>query len=51
MQTARGEGMQLMDSHLLELLNAGKVTAEEACHCAVDKRSFEAKLPKEAKES
>jgi len=47
-QTARGEGMQLMDSHLMELLNAGKVTAEEAYRCAVDKRTFEAKLPKES---
>jgi len=45
-QTARGEGMQLMDSHLMELLNAGKVTAEEAYRCAIDKRTFEARLPK-----
>ena len=43
-QTAKGEGMQLMDSHLMELLNAEKVTAEEAHRCAVDKRVFEAKL-------
>ena len=50
-QTGRGEGMQLMDSHLMELLNSGKVTAEEAHRCAVDKRTFEAKLPKEAKDS
>lgn len=43
-QTAKGEGMQLMDTHLMELLNAGTVTAEEAHRCAVDKRLFEAKL-------
>jgi len=43
-QTAKGEGMQLMDTHLMELLNAEKVTAEEAHRCAVDKRLFEAKL-------
>ena len=46
-QTAKGEGMQLMDTHLMELLNAEKVTAEEAYRCAVDKRIFEAKLPQE----
>ncbi len=47
-QTAKGEGMQLMDAHLMELLNDHKVTAEEAHRCAVDKRIFEAKLsPKE----
>ncbi len=44
-QTAKGEGMQLMDTHLMELLNAEKVTAEEVHRCAVDKRIFEAKLP------
>lgn len=44
-QTAKGEGMQLMDTHLMELLNGEKVTAEEAHRCAVDKRIFEAKLP------
>ncbi|MCF6267664.1 MAG: type IV pilus twitching motility protein PilT [Desulfuromusa sp.] len=43
-QTAKGEGMQLMDTHLMELLNEEKVTAEEAHRCAVDKRIFEAKL-------
>ncbi|PLX87890.1 MAG: type IV pili twitching motility protein PilT [Desulfuromonas sp.] len=44
-QTARHEGMQLMDFHLNQLLNDGKITIEEACRCAVDKRPFEAKLP------
>jgi len=43
-QTAKGEGMQLMDTHLMELLNGEKVAAEEAHRCAVDKRIFEAKL-------
>ncbi|MCD6582310.1 MAG: type IV pilus twitching motility protein PilT [Desulfuromusa sp.] len=43
-QTAKGEGMQLMDTHLMELLNAEKITAEEAHRCAADKRLFEAKL-------
>ncbi len=47
-QTARGEGMQLMDSHLMNLLDEGKVTAEEVYRCAADKRQFEARLPKEA---
>jgi len=46
-QTAKGEGMQLMDAHLMELLNAEKVTAEEAHRCAVDKRIFESKLSQE----
>jgi len=45
-QTAKGEGMQLMDTHLMELLDGEKVTAEEAHRCAVDKRIFEAKLPR-----
>ena len=47
-QTARGEGMQLMDSHLMSMLDEGKITAVEAYRCAVDKRTFEARLPKDA---
>jgi len=47
-QTARKEGMQLMDTHLMALLDEGKVTPEEAYRCAVEKRNFEAKLPKDA---
>ena len=43
-QTAKGEGMQLMDAHLMDLLTSQKITAEEALRCAVDKRIFEAKL-------
>ncbi|MCK4502643.1 MAG: type IV pilus twitching motility protein PilT [Desulfuromonadales bacterium] len=45
-QTGKREGMQLMDSHLLELLDANKVTAEEAHRCAVNKTQFAARLPK-----
>jgi len=48
MQTAKGEGMQLMDQHILELLKAKKITGEEALRCALDKRAFEALLPKKA---
>ncbi len=47
-QTARGEGMQLMDSHLMSMLDEGKITATEAHRCAVDKRTFESRLPKDA---
>lgn len=43
-QTAKGEGMQLMDAHLMELLNSQKVTLEEAHRCAVDKRIFAEKM-------
>lgn len=44
-QTGRKDGMQLMDQHLLELLKAKRVTAEEAYRCANDKRQFEQYLP------
>ncbi len=40
-QTARNDGMQLMDQHLQE-------SAEEACRSAQDKRAFEALLPRSA---
>ncbi|MDO3378002.1 type IV pilus twitching motility protein PilT [Geoalkalibacter halelectricus] len=46
MQTAKGEGMQLMDQRIMELLKENRVTPEEAYRCAVEKRSFEALLPK-----
>ena len=46
-QTARGEGMQLMDSHLMKLLDEGVITAQEAYRCAVEKRTFESRLPKD----
>ena len=45
MQTARGEGMQLMDQHLLELLKAKHISGEEAYRCAIDKKAFEPFLP------
>ena len=40
--------MQLMDSHLKELLDEGRITIEEAYRCAVEKRNFEALLPEDA---
>ena len=45
MQTARGEGMQLMDQSILELLKAKQITGEEAYRCALDKKAFEQYLP------
>jgi twitching motility protein PilT len=45
MQTAKKEGMQLMDQHLLDLLKTKKVNPEEAYRCAVDKKQFEQYLP------
>jgi twitching motility protein PilT len=45
MQTARGEGMQLMDQHLMELLKARHISGEEAYRCAIDKKAFEQFLP------
>ena len=41
MQTAKKDGMQLMDQHLLDLLKMKKVNPEEAYRCAVDKKQFE----------
>ena len=46
MQTAKGEGMQLMDQRILELLREKRIAAEEAYRCAMDKRAFEQYLPK-----
>lgn len=46
MQTGKGEGMQLMDQRILELLKEKIVSPEEAYRCAVEKRSFEQYLPK-----
>lgn len=45
MQTAKKDGMQLMDQHLLDLLKTKKVNPEEAYRCAVDKKQFEQYLP------
>jgi len=41
MQTAKKDGMQLMDQHLLDLLKTKMVNPEEAYRCAVDKKQFE----------
>jgi twitching motility protein PilT len=41
MQTAKKDGMQLMDQHLLDLLKTRKVNPDEAYRCAVDKKQFE----------
>ena len=41
MQTAKKDGMQLMDQHLLDLLKTKKVNPEEAYRCAIDKKQFE----------
>ena len=46
MQTGRGDGMQMMDQHITELLKAQRISPEEAHRCAVDKRMFEQYLPK-----
>jgi len=40
-QTARKDGMQLMDQHLLDLLKTKRVNPEEAYRCASDKKQFE----------
>ena len=45
MQTAKGDGMQLMDQHLLELLKGKHIAPEEAYRCAQDKKAFEQYLP------
>jgi twitching motility protein PilT len=44
-QTAKKDGMQLMDQHLLDLMKTKRVTADEAYRCAADKRQFEQYLP------
>jgi twitching motility protein PilT len=48
MQTAKKDGMQLMDQHLLDLLKTKKVNPEEAYRCAIDKKQFEQYLPQAA---
>ncbi|HKZ17794.1 MAG TPA: type IV pilus twitching motility protein PilT [Geobacteraceae bacterium] len=40
-QTARRDGMQLMDQHILDLLKTKKILPEEAYRCAQDKKQFE----------
>ncbi len=46
MQTAKGDGMQLMDQHLKELLAAGTIRGEDAYRCAINKKDFESYLGK-----
>lgn len=41
MQTAKRDGMQLMDQHLLDLLKTKKIAPEEAYRCSADKKQFE----------
>ena len=41
MQTARKDGMQLMDQHLLDLLKTKVIAPEEAYRCCNDKKQFE----------
>jgi twitching motility protein PilT len=44
MQTARKDGMQLMDQHILDLLKTKQVSPEEAYRCCNDKKQFESHL-------
>jgi twitching motility protein PilT len=44
-QTAKRDGMQLMDQHLLDLLKTKKINPEEAHRCYIDKKQFEQYLP------
>ena len=45
MQTARKDGMQLMDQHILDLLKTKRVAPEEAYRFCTDKKQFEQYLP------
>ncbi|NIQ96475.1 MAG: type IV pilus twitching motility protein PilT [Desulfuromonadales bacterium] len=45
MQTGRGEGMQLLDQHLQELVEQKKISREEAFKYAQNKALFEAEAP------
>jgi len=47
LQTGRKQGMQLLDQHLKELVEAGLVTVREAAKCAVDPARFFAMFPEE----
>ena len=40
-QTAKKDGMQLMDQHLLDLLKTRQVSPDEAYRCCQDKKQFE----------
>lgn len=43
-QTAKKDGMQQMDQHLLDLLKTLQVSPEEAYRCCLDKKQFETYL-------
>jgi twitching motility protein PilT len=43
-QTAKKDGMQLMDQNILDLMKMKRVTPEEAHRCALDKKQFEQHL-------
>jgi twitching motility protein PilT len=47
MQTARRDGMQLMDQHILDLLKTKRISPEEAYRCCQEKKQFEQYLPQE----
>ena len=49
-QTARKDGMQLMDQHILDLLKTKRVAPEEAYRCALDKKQFEQYLTDQPKQ-
>lgn len=49
-QTARKDGMQLMDQHILDLLKTKRVAPEEAYRCAMDKKQFEQYLSEQPKQ-
>ena len=46
-QTAKRDGMQLMDQHLLDLLKTKQIAPEEAYRCSIDKKQFEQYLPQQ----
>jgi twitching motility protein PilT len=41
MQTAKKDGMQLMDQHILDLLKMHRINPDEAYRCAQEKKQFE----------
>jgi len=38
--------LQLMDQHILDMLNSKLINGDEAYRCCVDKKAFEQYLPK-----
>jgi len=50
-QTARKDGMQLMDQHLIDLLKTKRISPEEAHRCAQEKKQFEQYLPDQSANS